>query len=229
MRSKRRIVCLAALLSLQASPALLGQVRMYGPGHEVIRLPAVTVAYPEVLAELTRRNGPRTAAELDSIADLLVEWATAEDVIDREGHPYTAVNRSVTTLRMASDPETGVPYERAFEAVVRIFEAAARFAELPETHAWARAWVAEHGLDSAPWRVRDHIPGAALIGLELMDEVRAAEFMAEVATRADPSACAARLSLEVWEGGPHPLYVGLRREDAFRYRCPELDRDPDRR
>ena len=226
---KRRIVCLAALLSLLTSPALLGQVRMYGPGHEVIRLPAVTAEYPEVLAELTQRNGPRTAAELDSIADLLVEWATAEDVIDREGHPYTAVNRSVTTLRMAADPEAGVPYESAFETVVRIFEAAARFEESPYMREWARNAVIEHELNISEWRVRSTLTGTALIGLELMDAVRAAEFMAEVATRADPSACAARLSLEVWEGGPHPLYVGLQREGAFRYTCPELDRDPDRR
>ena len=39
--------------------------------------------YPEVLAELRQENGPRTRAELDSIAEMLVEWATSEEVIHR--------------------------------------------------------------------------------------------------------------------------------------------------
>lgn len=202
---------------------------MHGPGHEVIRLPAVTREYPDILAELTQQNGMRTPAELDSVAALLVEWATAEDVIEREGHPVTAVNRSVTTLRMAADPETGTPYERAFEIVVSIFEAAARFAESPYSHTWARTWVAANGWDpSEEGHVRAAAPQAALIGLELMDTPRAAEFMARVATRANASSCAARRSLRVLDDGePHPRYLELRRNDAFRHRCPELDRDPE--
>lgn len=201
---------------------------MHGAGHEVIRLPAVTEEYPEVLAELTQRNGPRTAAELDSIANLLVGWATAEHVIEREGHPGKAVHRSVTTLRMAADPETGVAYERAFETVVRIFEVAARFAESSYIREWAHHAVIEYELNISEWRVRNTLTGAALIGLELMDKARAAAFMAEVAERADSSACTARWSLSVLDDGdPHPLYVELRRANAFRHRCPELDRDPD--
>ena len=44
--------------------------------HQVIIGPPPL--YPEVLAELRQENGPRTRAELDLIADMLVEWATSE-------------------------------------------------------------------------------------------------------------------------------------------------------
>ena len=223
MRPTRHIVCLAALLSLQPPSALLGQVRMYGPGHEVIRGDPVTLEYPEVLAELTQRTGPRTAAELDSIADLLVEWATAEEVIEREGLT-TAVNRSVTTLRMAADPETGLPYERAFETVVRIFEAT-----VSANIDW---WAAANGLDlRAKTDAHAATSTFALVGLILLDESRAAGFLADIATRPDATACLARRQLSNYldDGDPHPLYVDLRRANAFQYRCPELDRDPDRR
>ena len=162
--------------------------------------------YPEVLAELRQENGPRTRAELDSIADMLVEWATSEDVIYREGvglnmiggreaGMQTAARRSARTLRKARDV-----YDGAVDAIVRIVEAT----ESPEG---ANMTLAE---------------------LQIADEARAVEFAAEVAARTSAKSCGARRFLRYSNRGEaHPVYTDLERIGAFSYACPELDREPD--
>ena len=162
-------------------------------------------AYPEVLAELRQENGPRTRAELDSIANMLVEWATSEDVIHREGVGQNmaggretgmrlAAFRSARTLRRARDV-----YEGAFDAIVRILEAT-------------------------------ESPGGAdmtLGELRIADEARAVQVAAEVAARANAKSCGARRFLRYSNRGEaHPVYADLERSGAFTFACPELDRNP---
>ena len=161
--------------------------------------------YPEVLAELRQENGPRTRAELDSIADMLVEWATSEDVIHREGVGQNmfggretgmemAAWRSARTLRKARDV-----YEGAFDAIVRIVEAT----ESP---------------DGA---------NMSLVELQIADQARAVEFAAEVAARANAKSCGARRFLRYSnKGEAHPVYGDLERSGAFSFTCPELDLGP---
>lgn len=159
--------------------------------------------YPDALAELRQENGPRTRAELDSVADMLVMWATSEEVIyregigrnlhnGREGGMGTAVMRSAITLRAARDV-----YDGAFDAVVRIFEAT----ESPEGAEWA------------------------FMELRIIDEARAVEFAVEVAARTNAKSCAAQHLLRYGFRGEHPIYSKLEQDGAFGYACPRLD-DP---
>lgn len=161
--------------------------------------------YPEVLAELRQENGPRTGAELDSITDMLVEWATSEDVIHREGVGRNmfggrgtgmemAAWRSARTLRKARDV-----YEGAFDAIVRILEAT----ESPDG---TRMTLAE---------------------LQIVDDARAVEIAAEVAARTNAKSCGARRFLRYSnKGEAHPVYGDLERSGAFSFTCPELDLGP---
>ena len=164
---------------------------------------AAPAEYREVLAELRQENGPRTRAELDSIADMLVEWATSEDVIyregiarnlhnGREGGMRTAAMRSAMTLRKARDV-----YDGAFDAVTRIFEAT----ESPEGAEWA------------------------FMELRFIDEERAVEFAVEVAARTNAKSCAAQYLLRYGFRGEHPIYAQLERDGALGHACPQLD-DP---
>lgn len=160
--------------------------------------------YAEVLAELRHEHGPRTRAELDSIADMLVDWATSEEVIHREGVGRNifdgreggmrlAAFRSARTLRKARDA-----YDGASDAIVRILEAT-------------------------------ESPGGAdmtLGELQIADEARAVEVAAEVGARARAKSCGARRFLRYSnKGEAHPVYADLERNGAFRFACPELDRE----
>ena len=162
--------------------------------------------YPEVLAELRQENGPRTRSELDSIANMLVEWATSEEVIHREGVGQNmfdgreggmrlAAFRSASTLRRAWDV-----YDGAFDAVVRILEAT----ESPEgAHMTLRS-------------------------LRVMDEARAVGIAAALAARTNAKSCVARRFLRHGNRGEaDPIYTDLERSGAFGFVCPELDREPE--
>ena len=206
--------------------------------------------YPEIVAELTQRNGPRSAAELDAVARELARSAADPD-------PDWVVEQIRThfqdDIRAGAEEAAreGICFdERDVEGMV-----AAALEDLRENPTEDARWMAATTLQLAAhrgWRSSNHPPNegipydgegafeAALLMFEetgddagLLDELdpeRAAVEFGRAALRPGPLACEALHRLRKWRWDednerydPHPSYERLRRESPER--CPELD-DP---
>ncbi len=206
--------------------------------------------FPEILAELTQQDGPRSEAQLDAVALELVQLAVEPDpewVVEQIRTHFEGDIREGAEEAAAK----GVCYdERDIEWMVS--DAIESYRETaPEQ---ARRMVAET-LKLAThlgWRSGKHPPNAgvpyggdgafdaALLLFEetgsdagLLDELnpeRAAIEFERVALRSGPLACEALKALRNWHWveeavryDPHPSFERLRRESPER--CPQLD-DP---
>ena len=210
--------------------------------------------YPEVVAELTQRNGPRSRAELDATARELVR-STAEPDAD-------AV---VETIRTHFADGIRSDYEQAIACAVRkgadvpdvdLDAAVARAVERQRERAARNAVaMASTTLDLAAHRHRHTerlgVSGAPYAGafdaeLELFDATegrsgtwlmheldpeREAAVLESRALRPGPGACHALQSLRVWTDNPGPDWRPLPHPSYQRLRresperCPQLD-DP---
>ena len=207
--------------------------------------------HPEILAELTQRNGPRSRAELDAVALELARSAANPDP-DWVAEQIQAHFEDDIRAGAEEAAREGICYdERDVDRMVA--DLIEDFRHDPAERARQMAGTTLQLAAHLGWRSSQHPPNAgipydgdgafeaALLMYEetgsdagLLDELdpeRAAVVFERVALRPGSAACGALRRLRMWnwvDGDeryiPHPSYERLRRESPER--CPELD-DPD--
>lgn len=208
--------------------------------------------FPEILAELAQRNGPRSSAELDALA---LEVARSAADPDPDWLVEQIRTHFESDIRVGAEEAARGPCydERDIDRLVA--RAIEGFRSDPVGRARAMAATTLQLAAQRGWRSSKHPPHAgipydgegafeaALLMYDLtgsdaggllreLDPERAATVFEGVALRPGPAACDALNSLRLWhwnEGDerfrPHSSYERLRRESPER--CPELD-DPGR-
>lgn len=211
--------------------------------------------HPEILAELTQLNGPRSQAELDATARELVRWAAEPDA-----------DAVVETIRTHFADGIRSDYERAIACTIRngtdvgdidLDAAVARTienrredaAQLAEAMANTTLDLAAHRHRHTAWLGVSGTPyaGAFDAAAELFDATegragtwlikeldpeRAAAVLEPRALRSGPAACHALYSLRHWSENPGPDWRPLPHPSYERLRresperCPELDDPP---
>ena len=203
--------------------------------------------YPEILAELTQRNGPRSAAELNAVAIELARSAADPDP-DRVVEVIRTHFEADIRAGAEEAARDGTCYdERDIEWMVAgAIEDYRSDPEFARRMAGTTFQLAAH----RGWRSSKHPPPAgipydgegafeaALLMYELtgsdagflpeLNPDRAAVAFERVALRPGPAACDALKGLRMWRWDedneryiPHSSYERLRRESPER--CPELD------
>lgn len=249
---KTRMVFWVAALLPSAIPAVAQERHEHpdcpDPGMAFGVYPVGHWHYPEIVAELTQRNGPRSAAELDeaalelarSAADPDPDWvgeqirahwegdirAGAEEAAQGPCYDTSDIDRMVAQAieRNRHDPETALGM-------------AGETLELAAHRGWRSSRHPPHA--GIPYDGDGAFEAALLMFEEtgddagLLDELdpeRAAVVFERAALRPGPLACEALHRLRRWhwddedeQYDPHPSYERLRRESPER--CPELD-DP---
>lgn len=205
--------------------------------------------YPEILAELTQRNGPRSRAELDAVAHELGRSAVDPDpdwVAEQirthfeDGIRADAEEAARGPCYDASDVDRMVagvienfrrdPVERALIMAGTTLRLAAHRGNRPSHPPHAGTPYDSEGAFEAARLIFEEAGGWDDGLLEELDPERAAVVFEHAAMRPGSVACEAMRRLRMWtwdEGGEryvaHSSYGRLRRESPER--CPELD-DP---
>ena len=250
---KRKAIILAAALLPAADPSA-AQERHEHP--DCYGLPFWTFDvehwhFPEILAELTQRDGPRSPAELDAVAlelarsaadpdpDWLAEQirthfgdgirADAEEAARGPCYDERDIDRMVAGV---IEDYRSDPVEKARRMAGTTLRLAAHRGDRPSHPPAAGVPYDGEGAFEAALLIYEEADGWHNGLLRELDPERAAILFEGVALRPGPAACDALNILRTWdwhEDGdgvrpiPHPSYERLRRESPER--CPELD-DP---
>ena len=206
--------------------------------------------YPEILAELTQRNGPRSLEELDAVARELARSATDPDPdwVAEQIQTHFADGIRADAEEAARGPcyderdvdrmVAGVvedfrhdPVERARQMAGTTLRLAAHRGNRSSHPPSAGVRYDGDGAFEAARLMFDEAEGWDDGLLEELDPERAVAVFQRASMRPGSLACEAlrRLRMWNWDDGderymPHPSYERLRRESPER--CPELD-DPD--
>lgn len=253
---KTRLVFLAAALLPVASPGLAQERHVHPDCSDPDRAFWVYRLghwhYPEILAELTQRNGARSRMELDAVAQDLVRSAVAPDpewVVEqirshfegdiragaeeaaREGICYDErdVDRMVAAALEDRRQDPAGIAQMMTEQTLR-FAAHRAWSSLDPPRSGIP--YAGEGVFEAAVLLFEETGRAGTLLIDL-DRARAAALFQRLALRSGRTACTALSFLQAWDKddpqpnglhGPHPAYEQLRRESPER--CPELD-DPE--
>ena len=252
---RTRAVFLAAALSSLAVPAGAQERHEHpdcpDPGTAFWTHSIMHWHYPEILAELTQLNGPRSRGELDAVARDLVrsavdpdpEWVVEQITTHFEGDIRAGAEEAAAEGICYDERDVDRMVARAIENDRQDPEEIARMmAEQTLRFAAHRGWssldpprggipYAGEGAFEAAVLLFEETGRAGTLLLDL-DRERAEAFFQRRALRPGRRACTALSFLQAWDEdnpqpnglhGPHPAYERLRR--ASPERCPGLD-DP---